>query len=42
MKLHKIQKKDFGGQEIYVGIEVHKKYLTIAVKSEFLEHKTFV
>lgn len=36
------KKKDFSGQEIYVGIDVHKKQWTITVRSEFLEHKTFV
>jgi transposase len=36
------KKRDFSGQEIYVGIDVHKKQWAVTVRSEFLEHKTFV
>lgn len=43
MKTTQITKKtDFSGKEIYVGIDVHKNQWTVTVRSEFLEHKTFV
>lgn len=43
MKTSQVTKKpDFTGQEIYVGIDAHKKQWTVTIRSEFLEHKTFV
>lgn len=36
------KKKEFHGEEIYVGIDVHKKQWAVTVRSKLLEHKTFV
>ena len=36
-----VNKLDFGGQEIYVGMDVHKNSWSISIFTEHLEHKTF-
>jgi transposase len=37
-----VNKLDFSGQLIYVGLDVHKKSWTVSIFSEHCEHKTFV
>lgn len=36
-----VKKLDFGGQNIYVGLDTHKKQITVTVLGENLHHKTF-
>lgn len=36
------QKVDFGGHDIYVGIDVHKKTWGVSILTKELEHKTFI
>lgn len=36
-----VNKLDFSGQEIYVGMDVHKNSWSISIFTEHLEHKTF-
>jgi transposase len=36
-----VNKLDFSGQSIYVGLDVHKKSWTVSIFSEQCEHKTF-
>jgi len=37
----KNNKLDFGGQHIYVGMDVHKKSWSVSIHTEQFEHKTF-
>lgn len=37
----KIKQLDFSGQNIYVGIDVHKKHFTVAIQGDHLFYKTF-
>jgi len=39
--MNKISKLDFEGQQIYVGMDVHKKSWSISVLTDKFEHKTF-
>jgi transposase len=39
--MNKSSKLDFEGQEIYVGMDVHKKSWSISIFTEEFEHKTF-
>jgi len=39
--MHKISRLDFKGQQIYVGMDIHKKSWSISILTETLEHKTF-
>src|SRR5512135_3626910 len=41
LAMNKISKLDFEGQEIYVGMDVHKKSWSISIFTEEFEHKTF-
>ena len=36
-----LNKLDFTGQNIYVGMDVHKKSWSVSIFTEYLEHKTF-
>jgi transposase len=35
------QKLDFSGQNIYIGLDTHKKQITVTIMGEQLHHKTF-
>ncbi len=37
----KIKQLDFSGQDIYVGIDVHKKHFTVSIQGDHLFYKTF-
>ena len=37
----KINKLDFSGQAIYIGMDTHKKQFTVTIRGEHLTHKTF-
>lgn len=39
--MNKINKLDFEGQLIYVGMDVHKKSWSISIFTDEFEHKTF-
>jgi len=39
--MNNLNKLDFTGQNIYVGIDVHKKSWSVSIFTEHLEHKTF-
>ena len=39
--MNKISRLDFEGQQIYVGMDVHKKSWSISIFTEEFEHKTF-
>jgi len=39
--MSKINKLDFTGQQIYVGMDIHKKSWSISILTEKFEHKTF-
>ena len=39
--MRKIIRLNFEGQQIYVGIDVHKKSWSISILTEEFEHKTF-
>ncbi len=39
--MNKISKLDFKGQQIYVGMDIHKKSWSISILTDDLEHKTF-
>ena len=39
--MNKISKLDFEGQQIYLGMDVHKKSWSISVLTDEFEHKTF-
>ena len=39
--MNKISKLDFKGQQIFVGMDVHKKSWSISIFTEGFEHKTF-
>ena len=39
--MEKNNKLDFGGQHIYVGMDVHKKSWSVSIHTEQFEHKTF-
>ena len=39
--MNKISKLDFTGQQIYVGMDIHKKSWSISIFTDTLEHKTF-
>ena len=39
--MHKVSKVDFTGQEVYVGMDVHKKSWSISILTDRFEHKTF-
>ena len=39
--MEKNNKLDFGGQHIYVGMDIHKKSWSISIHTEQFEHKTF-
>jgi len=39
--MNKISKLDFRGQQIYVGMDVHKKSWSISILTDEFEHKTF-
>jgi hypothetical protein len=39
--MEKSNKLDFGGQHIYVGMDVHKKSWSVSIHTEQFEHKTF-
>ena len=39
--MNKISKLDFKGQQIYVGMDVHKNSWSISIFTEAFEHKTF-
>lgn len=41
MKLCKINKLDFSGQAIFVGIDIHKKNWSVCIMTEEIEHKVF-
>jgi len=36
-----ISKLDFSGQHLYVGLDVHKKHLSVCILTQQFEHKTF-
>lgn len=36
-----VKKLDFSGQDIFIGLDTHKKNLTVTILSEHLHHKTF-
>ena len=36
-----VNKLDFTGQSIYVGLDVHKKSWSVSIHSEQCEHRTF-
>lgn len=39
--MNKISKLDFEGQQIYVGMDIHKKSWSISILTDQFEHKTF-
>ena len=39
--MEKSNKLDFGGQHIYVGMDIHKKSWSVSIHTEQFEHKTF-
>lgn len=39
--MNTVKKLDFSGQQIYVGMDVHKNSWSISIFTEHLEHKTF-
>jgi transposase len=39
--MEKVSKLDFKGQQIYVGMDIHKKSWSISIFTEEFEHKTF-
>ena len=39
--MNKISRLDFKGQQIYVGMDIHKKSWSISILTDTLEHKTF-
>jgi len=39
--MSKVNKLDFDGQEIYIGMDVHKKSWSISIFTDKFEHKTF-
>ena len=39
--MNHVNKLDFTGQQIYVGMDVHKKSWSISIHTDWLEHKTF-
>lgn len=39
--MHHVSKLDFTGQQIYVGMDVHKKSWSISIYTDQFEHKTF-
>ena len=39
--MEKSNKLDFGGQHIYVGMDVQKKSWRVSIHTEQFEHKTF-
>lgn len=39
--MNKVNRVDFRGQQIYVGIDVHKKNWGVSIYTEHFEHKTF-
>ena len=39
--MNKISKLNFEGQQIYVGMDVHKKSWSISILTDKFEHKTF-
>ena len=39
--MNKISKLDFTGQQIYVGMDIHKKSWSISILTDNLENKTF-
>jgi transposase len=41
LAMYQVNKLDFSGQSIYVGLDVHKKSWTVSIFSEQCEHKTF-
>ena len=41
LAMEKSNKLDFGGQHIYVGMDVHKKSWSVSIHTEQFEHKTF-
>jgi hypothetical protein len=41
MNIQKNNKLDFTNQDIYVGIDVHKKSWTVSIHLKEFEHKTF-
>ena len=41
MKLTKINKLDFTGQDIFAGIDIHKKNWSVCLLTEESEHKVF-
>jgi transposase len=38
---HQVKQLDFSGQNIYVGLDTHKKQITVTILGERLSHKTF-
>jgi transposase len=42
MRTKSIQKLDYSGHNIYIGMDVHKKTWGISIMTEYLEHKTFI
>jgi transposase len=41
LAMNKISKLDFKGQQIYVGMDIHKKSWSISILTDEFEHKTF-
>ena len=41
LAMNKISKLNFEGQQIYVGMDVHKKSWSISILTNEFEHKTF-
>lgn len=39
--LSKIKKLDFTGQNIYIGMDTHKKQFTVSIRGENMSYKTF-
>jgi transposase len=39
--MHHVNKLDFTGQQVYVGMDVHKKSWSISIYTDQFEHKTF-
>jgi hypothetical protein len=39
--MNNCNKLDFSGQEIYIGMDVHKKSWSISIFTEQFEHKTW-
>ena len=38
--MDKINRLDFTGQQIYVGMDIHKKSWSVSILTEKFEHKT--